>query len=81
MVAPRSRDRQEDCLAGFALGPRDGLLASFSASAASAKAGSWSHFLGGAIGGPGQHPASVQKNTFSHDRQQIIDTETIVALI
>jgi hypothetical protein len=68
MVAPGSLDRQKDCLAGFALGLRDGLLASFSVSVANAKAGSWSHFLGGDIGGPGQHPASVQKNTDSDDR-------------
>jgi hypothetical protein len=35
---------------------------------ASAKAGSWSHFIGEDIGEPGQHPASVQKNTDSDDR-------------
>jgi hypothetical protein len=54
-------------------GPRrqlqDGLLACFSVPFATAKAGSWSHFLGGDIGGLEQPPASVQKNTFSHDRQ------------
>jgi hypothetical protein len=53
---------------GVRVGAPGCLLASFSASVASAKAGSWSHFLGGDIGGPGQHPASVQKNTFSDDR-------------
>jgi hypothetical protein len=53
-------------------GPRrqlqDGLLACFSVPFVTATAGSWSHFLGGDIGGLGQHPATLQKNTYSDDR-------------
>jgi hypothetical protein len=57
------------------VGPRrqfqDDLPACFSVPFATAKAGSWSHFLGDDIGGLGQQPATVQKNTFSRDRQQL----------
>jgi hypothetical protein len=64
----------------FASALRNGFVACFSVSVVSVKAGFVEPFLGGDIGGSGQHPTSVQKNTFSDDRQHAPPIRCLVSM-
>jgi hypothetical protein len=81
MVLSRLRDRQRDHPAKFASAHRNGLVAHFSASLASVRAGSWNHFLGEDIGGSGKRPASIQKNTFSDDRWHTFTWQELLGIL